>query len=70
MKDKQEKFNWLKSLLAGWGIRESWAKVIAGAIIGAIAAFSLSSCSWDLKFISPDQTFESAVEIMPIEVEK
>ena len=70
MNDKQEKFNWLKSLLTGWGVKEVWAKLIAGAIIGAMAAFSFSSCTWDLKSISPDQTFESAVEIMPIEVEK
>ncbi len=30
--------NWLASLLSGWGIRESWAKIIAGALAGALAA--------------------------------
>ena len=70
MNDKEEKFNWLKSLLTGWGIKEAWAKVIAGAIIGAIAAFSLSACSWDLKAANSDQIFESTVNIMPIEIEK
>ena len=70
MNDKEEKFKWLKSLLTGWGIKEAWAKLIAGAIIGAIAAFSLSSCTWDLKSVSSEQTFESAVEIMPIQIEK
>ena len=70
MSDKEEKFNWLKSLLTGWGIKEVWAKLIAGAIIGAIAAFSLSACSWDLKAANSDQIFESTVNIMPIEIEK
>lgn len=70
MIDKEEKYNWLKSLLTGWGIKEVWAKVIAGAIIGAIATFSLSSCSWDLKAANSDQIFESMIDIMPIEVEK
>lgn len=56
--------------LTGWGIKESWAKLIAGAIIGAICAFSMTSCSWDLKAKTTDQIFESTIEIMPIEVEK
>lgn len=33
--------NWLTSLLTGWGIKECWAKVIAGAVIGALAAAGL-----------------------------
>ena len=33
--------NWLTGLLTGWGIKESWAKLIAGAIIGACAAAGL-----------------------------
>ena len=33
--------NWLTSLLTGGGIKESWAKLIAGAIIGACAAAGL-----------------------------
>ena len=70
MNDKQEKFNWLKSLLTGWGIKESWAKLIAGAIIGAVAAFTMSSCTWDLKAANAEQIFESSVEIMPIDIEK
>ncbi len=32
------KTGWLAGLLSGWGIRESWAKMIAGAIAGALAA--------------------------------
>ena len=67
MDNKQEKFNWLKSLLTGWGIKETWAKLIAGAIIGAIAAYSMTSCTWDLKATNDEQIFESSLEIMPIE---
>lgn len=67
MDNKQEKINWLKSLLTGWGIKESWAKLIAGAIIGAICAFTMSSCTWDLKATNDEQIFESSLEIMPIE---
>lgn len=70
MKNKEEKFNWLKSLLTGWGIKESWAKLIAGAIVGAIAAYSMTSCTWDVRTGSQGQIFESSVEIMPIDIEK
>ena len=42
----KEKFNFIKSILSGWGLSESWAKLIAGAIIGALCACGfLSSCS-------------------------
>lgn len=41
MNKNNEKVNWLAGLLTGWGIRESWAKIIAGAIIGALAAAGL-----------------------------
>lgn len=36
-----DKVSWLAGLLSGWGIRESWAKIIAGALIGAISAVGL-----------------------------
>lgn len=46
MNTKEKQYGWLAGLLTGWGIKESWAKVIAGAIIGALAAAGLlSSCS-------------------------
>lgn len=48
MSKNKERANWLAGLLTGWGIRESWAKVIAGAIIGALAAvgvLTLDSCT-------------------------
>ncbi len=37
-----EKISWLAGLLTGWGIRESWAKIIAGAIIGGLAAAGMN----------------------------
>ena len=36
MSTNKEKVSWLTGLLTGWGIKESWAKVIAGAVIGAL----------------------------------
>lgn len=46
--NNKEKYTWLTSLLTGWGVKESWAKVLAGAIIGGLVAagvLSVSSCS-------------------------
>ncbi len=49
MSNNNTKHSWLAGLLTGWGIKESWAKIIAGAIIGALAAAGLlttqTSCS-------------------------
>lgn len=39
MSEEQEKAKTvLTSLISGWGVKESWAKVLAGAIVGALAA--------------------------------
>ncbi len=38
MNKNTETASWLAGLLTGWGVKESWAKIIAGAIIGALAA--------------------------------
>ena len=38
MNMNKEQQNWLAGLLTGWGIKESWAKLIAGAVLGALAA--------------------------------
>ena len=46
--NNKEKYTWLTSLLTGWGVKKSWAKVLAGAIIGGLVAagvLSVSSCS-------------------------
>lgn len=48
MSTNKERANWLAGLLTGWGMKESWAKVIAGAIIGALAAvgvLTLDGCT-------------------------
>lgn len=48
MSTNKEKVSWLAGLLTGWGIKESWAKVIAGAVIGALVAAGVlaqTSCS-------------------------
>ncbi len=42
----KDKASWLAGLLSGWGIKESWAKIIAGAVIGALAAAGfLTGCT-------------------------
>ncbi len=52
--------SWLASLLTGWGIRESWAKIIAGSIAGALAAAGfLSSCT-------PQQQEPMSAALVPI----
>lgn len=48
MNNEKKAYSWLTGLLTGWGIRESWAKVLAGAIIGAAVAagvLTLPGCS-------------------------
>ena len=52
MKNTQNKYTWLTSLLKGWGIKESWAKVLAGAILGALCAagvIALDACCINYK---------------------
>jgi len=46
MSSNKEKYSWLTSLFTGWGLKETWAKLVAGAIIGALCACGfLTSCS-------------------------
>lgn len=48
MSSDNTKINWLTGILSGWGIKECWAKILAGAIIGALSAAGLlctSACS-------------------------
>ena len=52
-----DKTSWLTGLLTGWGIKESWAKIIAGAIVGALTAagaMTLSGCGATVT-VSSDQ---------------
>ncbi len=52
-KDTHKAVYWLTGLLSGWGIRESWAKLIAGAIAGALAASGfLSAEEWGNSSVS------------------
>lgn len=48
MNNEKKAYSWLTGLLTGWGIKESWAKIIAGALIGAAVAagvLTLDGCS-------------------------
>lgn len=58
MSTNKEKHSWLTGLLTGWGIKESWAKVLAGAIIGALCAagvLTVSGCSR----VTPEQVYSA-----------
>ncbi len=57
--NNKEKASWLAGLLSGWGIKESWAKIIAGAVIGALCAAGVltqTGCSVNMTKL-PDGTF-------------
>ena len=44
----KEKYTWFTSVLTGWGVKECWAKVIAGAVLGALCAagvLALDGCA-------------------------
>lgn len=44
----KESAGWLSALLTGWGVPGSVARILAGAIIGAVAAYvtlTQSSCT-------------------------
>lgn len=48
MKTNKDRVGWLAGLLTGWGVKESWAKAIAGAVVGALVAagvLTLDSCT-------------------------
>ena len=70
MEDNKEQIKkhaqWLNSLLTGWGLKQSWAKVLTGAIIGAIIAL-LSGCTWAFNAVTPTQTYSSVIEIIPVQ---
>lgn len=59
MSTNKEKVSWITGLLTGWGIKESWAKVIAGAVIGALVAagiLTVTGCAnWADVSLSSDQ---------------
>ena len=51
----KETHSWLTGLLTGWGIKESWAKLSAGAVVGALAAAGLLSSCEQVQSITPEQ---------------
>ena len=54
---------WLTGLLTGWGIKESWAKLIAGAVVGALAAAGLLSSCEQVQSITPEQIQGAASQV-------
>lgn len=65
MSNNKEKYSWLTGLLTGWGIKESWAKLIAGAVIGALCAagiLTVSNCTASYtQTASGDITFKGTI---------
>lgn len=60
MSKETKAYNWLTSLLTGWGLKESWAKLVAGAVIGAAVAtgvLTLDGCTAHYS-----QTVDGAIE--------
>lgn len=55
MNKTKETHSWLAGLLTGWGIKEAWAKLIAGAVVGALAAAGLLTSCEQVKRITPEQ---------------
>ncbi len=50
-----DKTSWLVSFLEGFGVPSNWAKVIAGAIIGAVSAYiALTSSGCSLTYTTTD----------------
>ena len=62
------KYTWLTSVLTGWGVKECWAKVIAGAIIGALCAagvLALDGCT--VRYTQNADGIEYSGTVVPIE---
>lgn len=69
MSTNKEKASWLTALLSGWGIRESWAKIIAGAVIGALCAagvLSLDGCTASMSQAADGSWQYSGIIILPV----
>ena len=72
MSKESKAYDWLTSLLTGWGLKESWAKLVAGAIIGACVAagvLTLDSCTAHYSQ-SADGAIEYRGTIIPVERSK
>lgn len=68
MNNEKKAYSWLTGLLTGWGIKESWAKILAGAIIGAAVAagvLTLPSCS--VEYTQTAEGIRYSGTVVPIE---
>ncbi len=73
MSTNKEKANWLAGLLSGWGIKESWAKIIAGALIGALAAAGIltqTGCAVDITRAADGSLSLRGSVIQPVTVQE
>lgn len=61
----ETKVSWLAALFSNWGCKEAVAKAIAGAIIGALAALGLTSCSLHYANTAKDGGVEYRMEFTP-----
>ena len=69
MSTNEEKISWVAKLIIGFGVPSNWAKVIAGAIIGGLAAAGIltqSGCSLSVDVL-PDssQHWEGSLSPLP-----
>lgn len=67
---KKKAVGWLTGVLTGWGVKECWAKVLAGAVIGALAAMaalSQSGCTVEVG-LPYGQSWGVSVELPPTHV--
>lgn len=68
MNNEKKAYSWLTGLLTGWGIKESWAKVLAGAIIGAAVAagvLTLDGCT--VEYTQNAEGIRYSGTVVPIE---
>lgn len=59
---------WLTGLLTGWGLRESWAKIAAGAVIGGLVAagvLQLTGCCVD--YTQNAEGIRYSATVVPVE---
>ena len=69
MSKETKAYNWLTSVLTGWGLKESWAKLVAGAVIGACVAagvLTLDGCTAHYSQ-SADGAIEYTGRICPVD---
>ncbi len=72
MSTNKEKTSRLAGLLHGWGIKEAWAKVIAGAVIGALCAagvLALDGCAASASQSADGSWSYSGIIILPVDKE-